>query len=84
MIIRERALEKGIVSPAEFEHFKKEDDFALIIKAGFSTKDVATEYSGRGVGLDVVQKNINDLGGAVTLSSAFSEGTTFEIKLSKS
>jgi two-component system chemotaxis sensor kinase CheA len=54
------------------------------MRPGFSTKKVATEYSGRGVGLDVVQTNIRDLGGSIKLSSILGEGTTFQIIIPKS
>ena len=47
--------------------------------AGFSTKEVATEYSGRGVGMDVVKTNIASLGGTVALDSIVGEGTSFVI-----
>ena len=53
------------------------------MKPGFSTKDVAAEYSGRGVGLDVVKKNITSLQGKIILNSTLGQGTTFQIKIPK-
>ena len=56
----------------------------LILKPGFSTKEIVTEFSGRGVGLDVVKRNIEELGGDIKLSSFLGKGTTFELKIKKS
>lgn len=53
----------------------------LIFLPGFSTRDVATDISGRGVGMDVVKKNISDLGGRIEVSSTEGAGTTFIIRL---
>ena len=49
----------------------------LIFKPGFSTADNVTEISGRGVGMDVVQKNIQSLGGRIEIETKSGEGTTF-------
>jgi signal transduction histidine kinase len=84
LAIRKKALEKGIITSEESENFGAEENLGLIMMPGFSTKEVATEYSGRGVGLDVVQTNIRDLGGSIKLNSILGEGTTFYIKVSKS
>ncbi len=48
---------------------------------GFSTNTAVTEYSGRGVGMDVVRKNLEKVGGSVSISSAKNQGTTFTIKI---
>ena len=80
----ERALEKGIVTMEELEKLSPKEVLALIMRPGFSTKDIATEYSGRGVGLDVVKTNIQKLGGTLKLSSTIAKGTTFQIKVEKS
>lgn len=48
---------------------------------GFSTKDVVTEFSGRGVGMDVVTKNIESIGGKLSIDSTLGEGTAITIKL---
>ena len=56
----------------------------FILIPGFSTKDIATEFSGRGVGLDVVSTNVKKMGGNLIISSTKGEGTIFEIKISKS
>lgn len=78
--ILEKAEEKGlpIKNPSEMSD---SDVFSLIFAAGFSTKDAITEFSGRGVGLDVVSKNITALGGTIQIESALGKGTTFTIKI---
>jgi two-component system chemotaxis sensor kinase CheA len=65
------------------EHEKLSDDqiWALIFKPGFSTADKVTDISGRGVGMDVVKRNIEALGGTVSIKTAQGIGTTFTLKL---
>ena len=65
------------------ENFTKEETLDLIFFPGFSTKNVATEYSGRGVGLDVVKANITKLGGSISLYSDVGKGTEFKLFIPK-
>ncbi len=58
-----------------------EEIFGLIFRPGFSTADRVTELSGRGVGMDVVKRNVEALSGTVTIQSTPGRGTTFKIKL---
>jgi two-component system chemotaxis sensor kinase CheA len=53
----------------------------MILLPGFSTNETVTEYSGRGVGMDVVKKNIEKVGGSVSVDSKWGEGTQFIIKI---
>lgn len=55
--------------------------YSIILLPGFSTKEEVTEFSGRGVGMDVVKKNIENVGGAVQIESNSGTGTTFSIKI---
>ena len=55
--------------------------WSFVLKPGFSTKEEVTEYSGRGVGMDVVTKNLEKIGGKLTIDSAPGEGTAFQIKI---
>ena len=55
--------------------------YALILRPGFSTREKVTEYSGRGVGMDVVVTNIQAVGGSVAIDSVQGEGTTFAMKI---
>ncbi|MGE4354446.1 MAG: ATP-binding protein [Oscillospiraceae bacterium] len=75
-----KALEKGLISRAD-EDIPDKDVFAMIFLPGFSTKEEVTEFSGRGVGMDVVRKNISQIGGSVTLESEPGRGTTHIIRI---
>ena len=77
--IREKAIERGLIS-AEDELTVQQIQ-AFIFHPGFSTQDKVSEISGRGVGMDVVRRNVEALGGIVTLKSAEGKGTTVGIKL---
>lgn len=77
--IREKAVEKGIIS-ADAELSEKEI-FSLIFAAGFSTAQKVTNVSGRGVGMDVVRKSIESLRGTVEINSKLGVGTTITLKL---
>lgn len=79
--VKRKALLKGLIS--EEESVKMSDDAAinLIFLPGFSTKEVSTELSGRGVGMDVVKTNVGKLNGYVEVISKKDIGTTFKISL---
>ena len=76
-----KAIQKGLVTQNEAEKFNEQNKLNLILEPGFSTKDVATEFSGRGVGLDVVKVNIEKLEGILSISSVLGEGTKFTISI---
>ncbi|WP_284723761.1 chemotaxis protein CheA [Methylophaga thalassica] len=77
--ILNKAIEKGLVNPNET--LPPEKIHELIFLPGFSTADQVSDLSGRGVGMDVVRKNINSLGGAVEVKSESGIGSTFTIRL---
>ncbi len=79
-VLLDKAERNGILTKPRSEYSDK-DAFGLIMTAGFSTNEVVTEYSGRGVGMDVVRKNIEKLGGTVSVDSVLGKGTTFTIKI---
>ena len=74
-----KAIEKGLVSPND--NLADEKIYDLIFHPGFSTADQVSDISGRGVGMDVVRKNIKELGGNVDVSTKPGKGTTFTIRL---
>ena len=78
--ILKKAREKGLISKPENEISDKEV-YSLIFLPGFSTKDEVTEYSGRGVGMDVVRRNINQIGGSLSLESEQGKGTKHIIRI---
>jgi two-component system, chemotaxis family, sensor kinase CheA len=79
--LKAKAIERGIVVADEAADLSREDVFNLVFMPGFSTSDVVTDLSGRGVGMDVVKTNIAKLGGVVDLSSQVGKGTTVSVTL---
>ncbi len=75
-----KASKKGLLSRPEDEYTKKEI-LNMLMLPGFSTNAKVTEYSGRGVGLDVVKKNVESVGGTVTISNDSDEGVCFTLKI---
>jgi two-component system chemotaxis sensor kinase CheA len=75
------AIRRGIVSAEEARELSQREVLALVFMAGFTTKEVATDLSGRGVGLDVVKTNIAKLGGVVDIVSEVGTGTKMTITL---
>lgn len=80
---RDKILAKAIKSGLISEQEKLTDDqiWPLIFKPGFSTAEKVTDVSGRGVGMDVVKRNIEALGGTVSIKTVLGKGTTFTLKL---
>ena len=77
--IMNKALEKGLIS--EGQQLTDQEIFRLIFEAGFSTAETVSNISGRGVGMDVVRKNIEALRGHVEMESEEGRGTTISIRL---
>ncbi len=77
--IRSKALERGLIS--DDEELTDEQIYDLIFQPGFSTADRVSDVSGRGVGMDVVRKNIRALSGVVEVRSVPDQGSVFTIKL---
>lgn len=78
-LIKNKAIEKGIISSKSI--LGKRDVFNLLFHPGFSTASKLTDISGRGVGMDVVRRNINDIRGEVEIDSVIDKGTTITLKL---
>ncbi len=79
--VRKKAVSRGIIAAEEAGRLSTDDAINLVFMPGFSTNEVATEVSGRGVGLDVVKTNIERLSGSVAAESRPGEGTRFVIVL---
>jgi two-component system, chemotaxis family, sensor kinase CheA len=77
--ILEKARQVGLVSGKE--EIREEDIYNLVFRAGFSTAESVTDLSGRGVGLDVVRRNIDNLRGTVEITSTSGQGSTITIRL---
>lgn len=78
-LIRAKAIEKGIIE--EGAVLNQSQIFELILQPGFSTAPAVTDLSGRGVGMDVVKRNIEALRGNIEITSKAGEGTSFIIRL---
>lgn len=77
--IAAKAVQRGLI---EADHDLSDEEIAeLIFQPGFSTSDTATDLSGRGVGMDVVRRNVRDLGGSVGVRSVSGKGSAFTITL---
>jgi two-component system, chemotaxis family, sensor kinase CheA len=74
-----KAVEKGII--ADGANLSDDEAFQLIFRPGFSTAEKITDVSGRGVGMDVVKRNIEGLGGAVSIQSTLGKGSRVTLKL---
>jgi two-component system, chemotaxis family, sensor kinase CheA len=79
--LRAKALEKGVITDEEANTMDERQSLHLVFLPGFSTKDVASDVSGRGVGMDVVKTNIQKLNGSIEIKSTVGKGTTFTISL---
>ena len=79
--IKAQALARGLASEAELEKMPEAQVHQFIFTPGFSTADKVTNISGRGVGLDVVRSNIDQIGGTIDVKSVGGEGAIFIIKI---
>jgi two-component system, chemotaxis family, sensor kinase CheA len=79
--IREQALRKGIITPAQASTLRQRELLLLICTPGFSTARQVTDTSGRGVGMDVVKTTVEQLGGTLEVASTVGAGTCFTLRL---
>ncbi|EAW33564.1 response regulator [Lyngbya sp. PCC 8106] len=79
--VKEKAIRKGLVTPERAATMSNLDVYDLLFHPGFSMKDQADEYAGRGVGMDVVRTSLNEIRGTITTDSTLGKGTTFTIRL---
>jgi two-component system chemotaxis sensor kinase CheA len=79
--IRQKAVERGVVTVEQATRFSERDIYNLIMLPGFSTAEKVTNVSGRGVGMDVVKTNVEKIGGTVDVQSVAGQGTTVRVKI---
>ncbi|NJN16931.1 MAG: hybrid sensor histidine kinase/response regulator [Oscillochloris sp.] len=79
--LRDRAVQNGMLSATQAARLSTAEAFDLIFQPGFSTAQIVTDISGRGVGMDVVRTNITDLGGNVLVESQIGQGTQITLLL---
>lgn len=79
--VRQRAISHGLVSPEKAITLSDKELINLIFLPGFSTRDQITSLSGRGVGMDVVKNNIENIGGSIEVTSTPNQGTHVKLKI---
>ncbi|MGP0019989.1 MAG: chemotaxis protein CheW [Candidatus Sulfotelmatobacter sp.] len=79
--IRQKAIERGLITAQQAALRPDRDIFHLIFLPGFSTAEKVTKVSGRGVGMDVVKTNVEKIGGAVDVESTLGQGTTVRVRI---
>ncbi|GAB4378784.1 MAG: hypothetical protein Kow00121_31420 [Elainellaceae cyanobacterium] len=79
--VKAKALAQGLITPADAQQMSRLEVYDLLFHHGFSTADQVDDLRGRGVGLDVVRSNLNEIRGGISIDSAIGKGTTFTIRL---
>ena len=80
-MLKNKCLEKGLITEKEADNMSDKEAFALIFRPGFSTAAAVTNVSGRGVGMDVVKTNIEKLNGIIDIDSELGQGTSIKLKI---
>jgi len=80
-MLKQKSIEKGIITEKEADAMSEKEAFGLIFRPGFSTAAQVTSVSGRGVGMDVVKTNIEKLNGMIDIDSEVGHGTSMKLKI---
>jgi len=80
-LVKSKAIAKGLITAAQAKEISRMDTYDLLFHHGFSTADQIDDLKGRGVGLDVVRSNLNEIRGVISIDSTVGKGTTFTIRL---
>jgi len=80
-MLKNKALEKGLISEKEADTMSDKEAFSLIMRPGFSTAAAVTNVSGRGVGMDVVKTNIEKVNGIIDIESEVGKGSSMKLKI---
>ncbi|MEL7313793.1 MAG: response regulator, partial [Cyanobacteria bacterium J06559_3] len=79
--VKRKAISKGILTTADANEMSVLDTYELLFRPGFSTRDQADAFAGRGVGMDVVRTALSEIRGSITIDSEQGKGTSFTIRL---
>ena len=79
--VQQKAVEKNLISQAEADSLSDIETYDLLFHPGFSTRDQADDFAGRGVGMDVVRTSLAEIRGSITIDSEMGRGTSFTIRL---
>ena len=80
-VVTRKAIERGLITAEDAKTMSRLDVYDLLFHHGFSTRDRADDFAGRGVGMDVVRTSLSEIRGAINIDSAIDQGTTFTIRL---
>lgn len=80
-LVKEKALQRGIITPERFAQLRDREALNLIFLPSFSTAEKITNISGRGVGMDVVRANLEKINGTIDVQSKIGQGTTFKLRI---
>ncbi|MEG5033834.1 response regulator [Microcoleus sp. AT3-D2] len=79
--VKAKAIKQGMLTAAQAQRMSRSEVYDLLFMPGFSTQEQATEYAGRGVGMNVVQTSLQEIRGTVSIDSTIGKGTVFTIRL---
>jgi two-component system chemotaxis sensor kinase CheA len=79
--VAQKVIEKGLMTQEQIDDLSDDERAELVLIPGLSTADVITEYSGRGVGMDVVKKSIEGFGGKINIKTKYNEGTLITLAI---
>lgn len=79
--VKAKALKQGLITAAQAQKMSRTEVYDLLFMPGFSTAEQATEYYGRGVGMDVVRTSLSEIRGTISTDSTLGKGTIFTIRL---
>jgi len=79
--VKAKAIKQGLLTAAQAQRMSRSEVYELLFMPGFSTQEQATEYAGRGVGMNVVQTSLQEIRGTVSIDSTIGKGTVFTIRL---
>ncbi len=79
--VKQKAVQKNLISQEEADELSALETYELLFHPGFSTRDQADDFAGRGVGMDVVRTSLAEIRGSVTIDSEMGKGTSFTIRL---
>jgi len=79
--VKRKAIEKKLITQSEAEDLSDIETYDLLFHPGFSTRDQADDFAGRGVGMDVVRTSLAEIRGSITIDSEMGKGTSFTIRL---
>ncbi len=80
-VVKQKAIKKGLMTQAEARAMSVIETYELLFRPGFSTRDQADDFAGRGVGMDVVRTALSEIRGNITIDSEMGKGTSFTIRL---